>query len=206
MWISVVLVKNFDFCFGGRFAGRSIASLGRWIRGISCWSGKVMSIGNRYSVFPASRYEAAGYERITCCESGIVSGSWCQGGKTILMNSIGRKDWMPTVSSGGFVWCVTAVCVNCRPIDGTGMIRFRNRRLTDWRHKDKSPNDGHSGFFDWWGGRWGSNPRQQESQSWTLPTELLPPSAGWPLKPNSLQDLKLYGSSKDMTRFLFLQQ
>ena len=25
------------------------------------------------------------------------------GGKTILMNSIGRKDWMPTVSSGGFV-------------------------------------------------------------------------------------------------------
>jgi hypothetical protein len=26
-----------------------------------------------------------------------------------------------------------------------------------------------------WGGRWGSNPRQQESQSWTLPTELRPP-------------------------------
>ena len=26
-----------------------------------------------------------------------------------------------------------------------------------------------------WGGRWGSNPRQQESQSWTLPTELQPP-------------------------------
>lgn len=25
------------------------------------------------------------------------------GGKTILMNSIGRKDWMPTVSSSGFV-------------------------------------------------------------------------------------------------------
>ena len=27
-----------------------------------------------------------------------------------------------------------------------------------------------------WGGRWGSNPRQPESQSGTLPTELLPPS------------------------------
>ena len=26
-----------------------------------------------------------------------------------------------------------------------------------------------------WGGRWGSNPRQQESQSCTLPTELRPP-------------------------------
>src|SRR5690554_1112859 len=26
-----------------------------------------------------------------------------------------------------------------------------------------------------WGGRRGSNPRQQESQSWTLPTELRPP-------------------------------
>ena len=26
-----------------------------------------------------------------------------------------------------------------------------------------------------WGDRWGSNPRQQESQSWTLPTELRPP-------------------------------
>ncbi len=26
-----------------------------------------------------------------------------------------------------------------------------------------------------WGGRWDSNPRQQESQSWTLPTELRPP-------------------------------
>ena len=28
---------------------------------------------------------------------------------------------------------------------------------------------------DFWGGWWGSNPRQQESQSWTLPTELQPP-------------------------------
>ena len=26
-----------------------------------------------------------------------------------------------------------------------------------------------------WGGRRGSNPRQQESQSWALPTELRPP-------------------------------
>jgi hypothetical protein len=26
-----------------------------------------------------------------------------------------------------------------------------------------------------WGDRWGSNPRQQESQSWTLPTELRSP-------------------------------
>lgn len=26
-----------------------------------------------------------------------------------------------------------------------------------------------------WGGRWDSNPRRQESQSWTLPTELRPP-------------------------------
>ena len=29
--------------------------------------------------------------------------------------------------------------------------------------------------FIWWGGRWDSNPRRQESQSWTLPTELRPP-------------------------------
>ena len=28
----------------------------------------------------------------------------------------------------------------------------------------------------YWGDRWGSNPRQQESQSWTLPTELRSPS------------------------------
>ncbi len=32
-----------------------------------------------------------------------------------------------------------------------------------------------------WGGRWGLNPRQPESQSGTLPTELRPP-----LKPNTL--------------------
>ena len=31
-----------------------------------------------------------------------------------------------------------------------------------------------------WGGRWGSNPRQQESQSCTLPTELRPPLFGTP--------------------------
>ena len=29
--------------------------------------------------------------------------------------------------------------------------------------------------LDWWGDRWGSNPRQPESQSGTLPTELRPP-------------------------------
>ena len=30
-------------------------------------------------------------------------------------------------------------------------------------------------FLNKWGGRWGSNPRQQESQSCALPTELRPP-------------------------------
>lgn len=32
------------------------------------------------------------------------------------------------------------------------------------------------GYFEVWGDRWGSNPRQPEPQSGALPTELRPPS------------------------------
>ena len=44
------------------------------------------------------------------------------------------------------------------------------------RLKCKKPNRGVWLFVRiLWGGRWDSNPRRQESQSWTLPTELRPP-------------------------------
>ena len=40
--------------------------------------------------------------------------------------------------------------------------------------KQKAPNLKKLGAFNW-GDRWGSNPRQPESQSGALPTELRPP-------------------------------
>ncbi len=52
-----------------------------------------------------------------------------------------------------------------------------------------------------WGGRWGSNPRQPESQSGTLPTELLPP-----LQMNNILEQRILQSHSGNGKDFFFQQ
>src|SRR5450830_1651113 len=70
-----------------------------------------------------------------------------------------ERDFLIQISFLSLQVCCVTACVATNFISASDRLDFvRNQ-----------------GVIELWGGRWGSNPRQQESQSWTLPTELRPP-------------------------------
>ena len=77
---------------------------------------------------------------------------------------------------------ISSILIKGLKADTLSTRNFHARRIRRifpalrWRNARKKKRQTMSlAFFLIWGGRWGSNPRQQESQSCALPTELRPP-------------------------------